>query len=1226
MFMCEFCGSLIARKDNLVRHRQNLHGEEIGEKRGGRADNVFPCLVCESVFTNSTDLQEHRQTHTHSFTKIKSAHKGVCELFRLLLSENYEGDEEINSRLTFIFEKVTPLINMMLAEKKFFKASFVISLVFSKNDENEESRHRVTTNLRSNMRVFTLNADNEATISEMLSQILIVFDDYTQNGSGWTLVKCNFFDVEINKCKPLSGGCYVHTTEYKDSKLIIDSSTETPDDCFYTAIATYFVKDRCATDFIDKNIKRNLPTPVKICEIAKFEEENKHLDIAVNVVFKSDEDKGAIFPCYASKNLSAKHKIVLLLFYLENDISGKQELHYSNVEEPEKLFAHRSVSRNGNWYTSDSFFCFNCFSVFRRKEALTSHVEWCHAKEGVNYIVPEDGDCLTYNSHKKESKVGFIFFFDFETIQKSPEENKCGKNTVIVSEQEAFAFNLVLINREGEVKEDISYVGEDAADKFIKTLVRLDKKYMKIIRDIIPMNITKKDIKVFTESTHCHICKKELPDDDRVRDHDHLTGKFIGAAHNECNLKRTELKRLVGFAHNFSGYDSHIVMQAIAKYNKKIRIKAIPLNTEKFKSIQINNCLLLDSMAFLNDSLCNLVETLNASQCDFPIISQWMCDSEKKKLLLRKGIYPYELITDIDVLYDATELPLQDKFFSKLSNSHVSDSDYEHAKNVWKTFKCKNLKDYTLLYVKSDTYQLADIIFSFRNLIYSQFGLDMCHYLSLPHLSKDIMLKQTDISLEFMSDIDMIEFVKSNIRGGLSYVNTRYADAKKLSESKNEDVSLAYVDANNLYGSAMRFALPTGEYEWMTSEEIENFSISQISDMSDTGYILEVTMEYPESLHRDHSSFPLAPHHLDITGDMLSSYATSALHAMNRKGKYKARKLTSTFLTREKYVCHGMNLKLYLEQGLKLVKIHRAIKFEQTPFLKDFIDLCSLNRKNAITKFISNMWKLLVNSLYGKMIQNIENMMDCKFDIDEEDAMKHNTDPRLKSQLILSENLSIAFLKKKNLLMRQCWIVGFSILELSKFIMQNLMYNEIKKVYKSKVSVVLSDTDSWVLILPAKSTDEALAPLSHIMDFSNYDKNSHLYDPSRKNEPGLLKNEIPTENIKRVIALQSKTYAIKTKTKIDTKCKGVKKSVKEQIPFKAFVNCLRSINEHTVSQYTIRSKSHINQLIKTKKRAFSSFDDKRHLLCAIHSVPYGSCIIEKSVKECYYCKYPHLYG
>ena len=72
----------------------------------------------------------------------------------------------------------------------------------------------------------------------------------------------------------------------------------------------------------------------------------------------------------------------------------------------------------------------------------------------------------------------------------------------------------------------------------------------------------------FNQATHCHICEKELKND-RVRDHDHITGKYRGAAHSECNINYNykNVKIPVVF-HNLRGYDSHLIMQEMGKYVK----------------------------------------------------------------------------------------------------------------------------------------------------------------------------------------------------------------------------------------------------------------------------------------------------------------------------------------------------------------------------------------------------------------------------------------------------------------------------------------------------------------------------------------------------------------------------------------------------------------------------------------------------------------------------------
>ena len=155
--------------------------------------------------------------------------------------------------------------------------------------------------------------------------------------------------------------------------------------------------------------------------------------------------------------------------------------------------------------------------------------------------------------------------------------------------------------------------------------------------------------------------------------------------------------------------------------------------------------------------------------------------------------------------------------------------------------------------------------------------------------------------------------------------------------------------------------------------------------------------------------------------------------------------------------------------------------------------------------------------------------------------------------------------------------------------------------------------------------------LHSIMDFSNYPQDHPLFNDAVKNKTGYLKNETPSQSITEVVGVRSKIYAYRAESEkekaILRRCKGVKKSARDLIPFEKFLQCvLHSSNQYHVEQFSIQSKNHINRLTKIKKRAFSSFDDKRYLLCGIHSVPYGSKLIKKSQKigKCFFCAYPKI--
>lgn len=145
-------------------------------------------------------------------------------------------------------------------------------------------------------------------------------------------------------------------------------------------------------------------------------------------------------------------------------------------------------------------------------------------------------------------------------------------------------------------------------------------------------------------------------------------------------------------------------------------------------------------------------------------------------LLNRKGVFPYEHIVSYENL-DETSLPPMDCFSSKLTGNDISTVDYNHARNVWQKFAIKTLGEYSDLYLKTDILLLADVFENFRNTCFATYALDPAHYYGAPGLSFDAMLKYTGVEIELFTDIDMLMFVESGIRGGVSQINKRYVKA-----------------------------------------------------------------------------------------------------------------------------------------------------------------------------------------------------------------------------------------------------------------------------------------------------------------------------------------------------------------------------------------------------------------------------------------------------------------
>ena len=136
----------------------------------------------------------------------------------------------------------------------------------------------------------------------------------------------------------------------------------------------------------------------------------------------------------------------------------------------------------------------------------------------------------------------------------------------------------------------------------------------------------------------CWICSK-LTDlnDNKVRDHCHITGKYRGAAHWSCNINLKVSKNVPVIFHNLKGYDSHLIFKELNKFDCSVSV--IPNGLEKYMSFSLNNLVFINSMLFMNSSLDKLVK--NLSDSDFKCLSE-VFSGEKLELVKKKGIYPYE--------------------------------------------------------------------------------------------------------------------------------------------------------------------------------------------------------------------------------------------------------------------------------------------------------------------------------------------------------------------------------------------------------------------------------------------------------------------------------------------------------------------------------------------------------------------------------------------------------
>ena len=212
-------------------------------------------------------------------------------------------------------------------------------------------------------------------------------------------------------------------------------------------------------------------------------------------------------------------------------------------------------------------------------------------------------------------------------------------------------------------------------------------------------------------------------------------------------------------------------------------------------------------------------------------------------------------------------------------------------------------------------------------------------------------MKLTKVEIAYIKDIDIYMFIEKAIRGGLVSLNKRYTKANNELISNYDptkpNVYLQHWDINNLYGKSLSEMLPLSHFEWASNKEIEAIDWKTINTEIEIGYIIECDLIYPSYLHEYHSDFPLAPVKQKISNNELSNWQNNNLDYLKNFGfrRSPTEKLMLTLDNKIKYTLHFKNLKLYLELGLKLDKIHRVLKFYQTDFLKQYIKLNTDMRK-----------------------------------------------------------------------------------------------------------------------------------------------------------------------------------------------------------------------------------------------------------------------------------------
>jgi len=1160
--------------------------------------SIFRFAPADETLQNSTDTQ-------NTFCAVE-----VSRAFKNALVRHFQIENITDSSFDEFTANVRPLVEETVKKEvsrlNLIVFGIVLETLFKNVEDVVSPRAFITRN-----RTVYETSDLDDILNEMFQELLLKITEHEARGSGWSLHKIVRICIRSHK-KGYGdrGSSYISLpSKIRNTKSCINVQN-IDNECFkYAMLAKFLVGENNSTrpggHYAALATRYNftgLEYPVSLNGVRQFEIRNP--GVSVNV-FGLDE-KENIYPVKVVNIELSNHTDLLLIKDGDNS-------HYVYIKDFNSLIKKQLNCHHQRITVCKKCFTFKSITGARGKTWLREHQRLCGKHQEVIVSLPKPENAfVSFCKPSYQYRVPIVVYADFEAlllpVKRCDLAPEIEKFTEKIQKHEPSSYCMLiksylpntLLSSYNISSTPKVYRGEDAAQQFVNDLHELAGKVEMLYKREIPMAPMTRDEKISYEAaTTCCLCKMLFTQGNyKVRDHDHLTGLYRGPTCNVCNINYKVPRFIPVVMHNLSKYDCHFIIPELAKDRNKVDV--IATTTENFisfsKKVGKVTLRFVDSYRFMAASLDELTKNLVKENVDDLIETRKLVSVDKMPLVLRKGVFPYEYITSHST-FKETALPPKESFYSSLTESHISEEDYNHALLVWHELHMGTLGEYSDFYVTLDVTLLCDIMEKFRTTCIIAYGLDALHFLTAPGLSWQAMLKETRCKLDLITDSDMLLMVESGIRGGLTqcvkrYVKANNKDMDEFDPSKESNY-IAYYDANNLYGWAMSKQLPLGEFTWVNPPSIND--IIALDENADFGYILECDIEYPEYLHDLHLDLPLLP-----------------VNEIPPNAKFP--KLLTTLHNKTKYVAHYSIIKQAIKLGVRVVNINRAIRFKQSCWLKPYIDKNTERRAQSTTAFEQDFFKLMNNAVFGKTLENKRKHMDVRLVSDENELTKLTSRANFKTSIVVNENLVLVNMRKTRVLMNRPLYIGMAILDISKTHMYDFHYNVmIPHFGRDNLTIAYMDTDAYVYDIHTPDLYKKLEEIKDKFDFSAYpkDHSSALYDVSNKKVLGKFKDEVNGATIIEFVGLMAKMYALRLsipgEKSVKKKAKGVKTGyLNKHITFDHYKTSLFEDATFYAEFSTIRSYNQSLFTIKQKKKSISFHDDKRFILPdKINTIPHG---------------------
>ena len=617
----------------------------------------------------------------------------------------------------------------------------------------------------------------------------------------------------------------------------------------------------------------------------------------------------------------------------------------------------------------------------------------------------------------------------------------------------------------------------------------------------------------------------------------------------------------------------------------------IAKSSENYISVKIGGLKFLDSYRFLVASLDKLSLTLTS----FPSLD---ANGMEDDLFKQKLAYPFEKGKTIESYYKPLKLGRED-YFSTLKQSYPDFEEIIRTQAIIVKNKITNLKELTMLYLKNDVLLLTDIFQNYIDTCKKAYGINPLYSYSTSSFTWKAGLKMTGVKFDYITDDKLRLLLENNMRGGPSAcMGNRYVTRGER--------KILYEDLNNLYGWSMSQYLPTGDFREIKVTRSILKSMLRTPDNNEHGFLIECDLEYPSSIHEKTKHFPFLPEKKTIKVEGFSPYMTE-----NKPEIYKpTEKLIMDQTNKQRYFLHYRDLKFYITHGIRILNVHTVYEFKQSPWLAKYIKYNTEQRKKAKTEFDKHFYKLMNNSFYGKTIENIRKRLNLDL-IDKSDIHKIlNRQSKLSfdDKIAEYEKFNLYSFNKETIKFTKPIYVGFSVSDLSKLLMYEWYSDKMQLHYgEDNLEIHYLNTDSFIFSFkPIKSLIEDLKHFKEDIDFIDLDTSHELYSEAKKKVIGKMKLETAPElDLDEAVFSRIKSYSLNIK---QNNSHFKHKCVQDQNKYTVedYKYCLENNEIKYGVNYSFRSNKHEITLVKQKKIALNTFDDKRCYIDENFSVRWGN--------------------